>query len=228
MPTIQTYPTAEAAYIAAGYLCSMDVEAVVSHEAACSGAMPGVVESPHRVEVPEMQMLKAAELLVARDADSVIHAPAPPTFDGDGAAPVTVEAKAEGRETFYGCFVVVGLLILTLLTLVMDRGRGYGEGYWDDDEDGNYYIYARAEGREVVLGMHQGISVVIEPTVVAAGQNGTYMVFQRQPDAGHVEYYFIEKSGPNAGHVSGPFTTEAFEKLAEEKSLPEFRWHLRR
>jgi hypothetical protein len=71
MPTLRTYQKPEEAFIVAGYLCSMGVEAVVSQDPACSGVLPGVIDSPHKLEVPEAQVEEATALLAQRPVEAL-------------------------------------------------------------------------------------------------------------------------------------------------------------
>ncbi len=84
MPTLATYQKPEEAWIVAGYLCSMGIEAVVCHDPAYGGVLLGAMESPHRVDVPENQLEQAATLLAQRPVES-IHPETPPEAPLDSA-----------------------------------------------------------------------------------------------------------------------------------------------
>lgn len=90
MPTLRTYPMADQACIDAGYLCSMGVEAVLAQDPGEGGTLPGVLGAPHRLEVPEAQMERAAALLSQRSA-----AEAAPVL-----APAHVPVDAAGLHRF--------------------------------------------------------------------------------------------------------------------------------
>lgn len=80
MPTLKTYQKPEEAYIDAGYLCSMGIEAVVAQDPAYGGVLLGVIESPHLLDVPEAQLERASALLgqlpvETSPADTPQHAP---------------------------------------------------------------------------------------------------------------------------------------------------------
>lgn len=66
MPILRSYQKPEEAYIDAGYLCSMGIDAVVIQDPAFSGILLGVIEAPYRLEVVESQLSEAAALLGAR------------------------------------------------------------------------------------------------------------------------------------------------------------------
>ncbi|GEP44484.1 hypothetical protein BGE01nite_37750 [Brevifollis gellanilyticus] len=81
---------ADQACIDAGYLCSMGVEAVLVQDPGEGGTLPGVLGAPHRLEVPQAQMERAAALLSQRSA-----AEAAPVL-----APVSVPVDAAGLHRF--------------------------------------------------------------------------------------------------------------------------------
>jgi hypothetical protein len=70
MPTLKTYRNPEMAYIDAGYLCSMGIDAMVGQDPAYGGALFGASEAPHRLEVPESQQEQAVALLARRPLET--------------------------------------------------------------------------------------------------------------------------------------------------------------
>ena len=82
MPTLKTYQKPEEAYVDAGFLCSMGIEAVVTRDPAYGGVLLGVIESPQRLDVPDAQLEQAIALLAQRPVES------PPTAEPTCDAPV--------------------------------------------------------------------------------------------------------------------------------------------
>lgn len=65
MVTVRIYQSPERAYIEAGYLCSLGLNACVSQDPAFSGMLFGAVETPYRLQV--------AEFFVEQLGDSIEH-----------------------------------------------------------------------------------------------------------------------------------------------------------
>ena len=89
----------EEAYIDAGYLCSMGIEAMVTQDPAYGGVLLGVIESPHRLDVPDAQLDQAIALLGQRPVEV-----SPPT------PPLDVPIDATGLHRFFRFILIYDVI----------------------------------------------------------------------------------------------------------------------
>ncbi len=95
MQTLRRYRKPEDAYIDAGFLCSMGIQAVVTQEPAYGGVLLGAVQSPCRLDVPNAQAEHANSLLSQRPDED------PPRAQK---SPMPVDAK--GLQTFFRIILI--------------------------------------------------------------------------------------------------------------------------
>lgn len=87
MVTVRSYQKPEKAYIDAGYLCSLGLNACVSQDPAFGGMLFGAVETPYRLQVTETEVERAQALLAEADEEGGSSVPievAPALVKGDG------------------------------------------------------------------------------------------------------------------------------------------------
>ncbi len=106
MPTLKTYQKPEAAFIDAGFLCSMGIEAVVSQDPAYGGLLFGATESPYRLEVSDAQLEQALALHSQRPVEE------PPQ-----AQPTYYPVDAVGLHRFFRFILIYDTACCVLFTI---------------------------------------------------------------------------------------------------------------
>jgi hypothetical protein len=79
MITVRSYHTPERAYIHAGYLCSLGINACVSQDPAFGGVLFGVTEAPFLLQVDESELEQARIMLAENDREIDSSVPADET-----------------------------------------------------------------------------------------------------------------------------------------------------
>lgn len=98
---------------------------------------------------------------------------------------------------------------------------------WEDDD---YVLLWLDSPDQISLSrkLDQGSAIGrIEGNITAVGSNKTHVVAQLKPASGPVEYYLIDKSldsdyAEPKNVVTGPLTSDEFQRLKAELRLPEF------